>query len=138
MFRGHAGLMNCSRLQGSVAVSVRMVMSWLVVAVFSAVLAGSGFAHRVAVPEFTPELLDYLESGGSLSDICGPFDSEGSLILSECEACRLAEAVCLPPPALEPVAAVSPSVSLIWYPVATARTGHVFEPSRAPRAPPFL
>ncbi|KIC50512.1 hypothetical protein RA29_06680 [Tateyamaria sp. ANG-S1] len=55
-------------------------------------LATIGFAHRTAPPATaSPELAAYIAAGGSLADLCGPFDGNSPAPVQKCEACRITD-----------------------------------------------
>ncbi|MBY5931705.1 hypothetical protein KUV51_01735 [Tateyamaria omphalii] len=60
-------------------------------------LATIGFAHQTAQPETpSPELAAYVAAGGSLADLCGPFDGGSQVHIQKCEACRISDTALWP------------------------------------------
>ena len=110
----------------------------LLVAALLVAMGSVGFAHRPSVPEMNPELLAYLEAGGSLSDICGDLGEDERGGAEHCEACRLLSSFHLPPPAPCLIARAQ------WChePVATAReivpVTRAFDHCRPTRGSPLV
>lgn len=72
-------------------VSVFKFLDWCVVIAVAIALSSVGFAHRTSSMVITPELAEYVASGGQLSDICGITDGEGTPSAFDCEACRITD-----------------------------------------------
>ena len=58
-------------------------------------LATSGFAHRFAPVDLSPELQAYVANGGALADLCDTGDSPHSGTMADCKTCRLIGAMAL-------------------------------------------
>lgn len=77
---------------------LRLALKLFVTAMLVAALLTLGFAHRISLPETDPDLLAYLQAGGSLADICDASDDVPHGLNQNCEACRLVDAAACPAP----------------------------------------
>ncbi|MEP2640751.1 hypothetical protein [Roseobacter sp.] len=101
----------------------------------SLAMSAAAFAHRVADPAPSPDLLAYLDIGGTLEDLCG--DTGPSHLTSACDACRIM-ANALAPMGARPLHRPQNGRVSVWVrPIAQAmHAPHppVSPPSRAPPA----
>ncbi|KAB7610396.1 hypothetical protein F9L33_13930 [Amylibacter sp. SFDW26] len=74
----------------------------LISIVLSLSIVGIGFGHRAGTINEDQAIQEYILSGGSVWDICGDPSQNGSQVHTQCEACRLVDALglaqftCLP------------------------------------------
>ncbi len=108
----------------------------VVVALFVA-MAGTGFAHRFAAEDMTPQLRAYLEAGGSLSDLCIDHDMPSHEASTSCDACRLVHSVALPCAPLVAPDRVRIVLEALVIPPGDLFVDARFVPYRAARAPPL-
>ena len=69
--------------------SVLSAFRFLIVATLLIALASVSYAHRFHVADIDDELLQYLEAGGSLADICSDIEEGDTTGSEHCEAWRL-------------------------------------------------
>lgn len=108
----------------------------LTTCVLAFALMAVGFAHRYDASATSPEMVDYVAAGGSLSDLCGDFDGSGRSGTVHCEACRIVETVSLAQCcALLPVVTVG-KVEVFRFAAKRLRQSRGLDPARLTRAPP--
>jgi len=99
-------------------------------------LATSGFAHRFAPVDLSPELQAYVANGGALADLCGTGDSPHSGTMADCKTCRLIGAMALPEAVTGlPVPVLEKTQTLRFVAKRLLHTRKP-DPSRLTRAPP--
>ncbi|MEP2641798.1 hypothetical protein [Roseobacter sp.] len=59
-------------------------------------MATIGFAHRTSAPSMNPDLLAYLDAGGTLDDLCGLAGDTQNGAGQNCDACRLGDTLMCP------------------------------------------
>ncbi|WP_299954012.1 hypothetical protein [uncultured Roseobacter sp.] len=113
----------------------RLFAKLCVTATLLLAMTAVGFAHRSSQPPMDPDLLAFLDAGGTLEELCGlTGDAPGPS--QNCEACRLVDTVVCPPHA---------STAQREIPVTTQRMRVIaqlrhhakpLDPTRLTRAPP--
>ena len=125
------------------ALSVLPILSWLGDTVSTdntacALLASSGFAHRVAPIAVDESLTAYLAAGGSLSELCVDTGEDGAAVAQSCDACRLVDSVALPVAASGCADAGRRVLATLGGFDTSAPAPAVFDPARPARAPPVV
>ncbi|MDW3225212.1 MAG: hypothetical protein R8G34_20360 [Paracoccaceae bacterium] len=67
----------------------------LILVIAALALSATSFAHRFSAEPSSPELVNYLNMGGTLDEICGDIDPAHHLN-SACDACLVANSAFLP------------------------------------------
>jgi hypothetical protein len=99
-------------------------------------VATSGFAHTRFSSKLSPELVEFVELGGSLADLCGgPFE-EGGTPGQGCEACRLMEAGVLPDSGHGRPVIVTMQTRKLSFVAKRIHHAHPLDSARLTRAPP--
>ncbi|WP_299970499.1 hypothetical protein [uncultured Roseobacter sp.] len=115
--------------------AVRFCRVLLIVSAMIAVIA-VGFAHRVAHPAASPDMIAYLASGGSLSDVCGSGGSDGTAPVA-CEACRISDAAALLTTSGGTFVATLPKCDRLRVIAKRLAEARGLDPARLVRAPPL-
>lgn len=84
----------------------------------------------------SPELAIYVAAGGSLADICGGSDEQGSAYGQKCEACRLIGAVLVPRNCHGVPLLISDQTRVLTFVAKRLHHTRQLDPTRLTRAPP--
>ena len=118
---------------------VRLVHTLHRVALLAALtvaLVGTGFAHRIAIPQDDAALAFALANGVSLADICGDDLDGGTHAGTDCQACHITAAADLPP-----LTGVQVDLELVFHaavvaPLEIRAALHEADPAHRPQGPP--
>ena len=69
----------------------------LVTATLFVAMTAVGMAHRTSSPPTDPDLIAFLDAGGTLDALCGLTGGTPHGLNQNCEACRLINAIACPP-----------------------------------------
>lgn len=116
---------------------VRLVHSLhrvLILAALTVALVGTGFAHRIAMPQ--DDVLAFAVANGfSPADICG--DAMGGLhVGTDCQACQIAGAADLPPLTGERIDLELAFHAEVVAPLEIRGLMHDIDPAHRPQGPP--
>lgn len=115
-----------------------LILRLIVVTVLVLGMATSGFAHRFVDQDLDSALVDFVQAGGSLGDLCGDVRGRSRHSAQSCEACRLVGAAVVP--LLEPACSTpfGRSTETLTAAFADIQTSTCLDPSRPVRAPPTI
>ncbi|MEL6410634.1 MAG: hypothetical protein AAGK67_11015 [Pseudomonadota bacterium] len=112
--------------------AVAVCLSWAIALV--------GLAHKIQEPvePVDAAVQAYLDSGGSLSDICASLGKDGAAFLVHCEACLIKNGLVLPKCIDAPWIALFGDETLVTTMSPSVHPDTALDLSRASRAPPFV
>lgn len=102
----------------------------------SVAMASSGFAHRIAPQDVDPDLIAFVQAGGSLQDLCAERDDAGFGGAQSCEACRLYATALVPPAASVCLTDLEGGKTAQLIVPIDNQSAFEIDPSRPARAPP--